>query len=104
MNIIKTKTLYEWVKLPKYKKAKNQIEAWINDFEVNDYGSPNEIKAKYGSADFVGNNTVIFNIKGNDYRLIVRVRYQFSRVYIIWFGTHSEYDELTDIENLKFEL
>jgi len=89
--------------LAKYKMAKTQIEAWINDFEKNNYTTPNEIKAKYSTADFVGNNTVIFNIKGNDYRLIVRIRYQFERIYIIWFGTHTEYDKLNDIENLKFE-
>lgn len=104
MNIIKTKTLYVWVKLSKYKTAESQIEAWINDFSANDYKTPNEIKAKYRSADFLGNNMVIFNIKGNDYRLIVRIRYQFNRVYIIWFGTHAEYDKLKDIENLKFEV
>ena len=103
MNIIKTKTLYDKVKLARYKIAESQIEAWINDFQTNNYTTPNAIKAKYSSADFVGNNTVIFNIKGNDYRLIVRIRYQFGRVYIIWFGTHTEYDKLTNIENLKFE-
>src|SRR6218665_136107 len=101
MNIIKTKCLYD--KLTKYKNAENQIKAWVNDFTNNDYSTPNEIKAKYNSADFVGNSTVIFNIKGNDYRLIVRIRYQFKRVYFIWFGTHSEYDKLTDIANLKFK-
>lgn len=102
MNIIKTKTLYDWVKLSKYRKAESQLEAWINDFSVNTYTTPNEIKVKYGSADVVGNNTVIFNIKGNNYRLIVRIKYQFSRVYIVWFGTHIEYDKLSNIENLKF--
>ena len=103
MNIIKTKTLFEWVKLSKYRTAESQIEAWINDFSESIYKTPNEVKAKYRSTDFVGNNTVIFNIKGNDFRLIVRIRYQFGRVYIIWFGTHTEYDKLKDIENLKFE-
>ncbi|MEO6884358.1 MAG: type II toxin-antitoxin system HigB family toxin [Bacteroidia bacterium] len=103
MNIIKTKTLYDKVKLSKYKMAENQVQAWMNDFEKSDYTTPNEVKKKYSSADFVGNNTVIFNIKGNDYRLIVRIRYKFSRIYIIWFGTHKEYDKLKDIENLKFE-
>src|SRR6218665_4075226 len=101
MNIIKTSNLYN--KLPKDKDAENQIKAWVKDFTKNDYSTPNEIKAKYNSADFVGDNTVVFNIKGNDYRLIVRIRYQCKRVYFIWFGTHSEYDKLTDIENLKFE-
>ena len=103
MHIIKTKTLYDWLRIPKYKNAKDAIEAWVNDFSNTDYANPNEIRTKYGSADFLGNNTLIFNIKGNHYRLIVRVRYQFKRVYIIWFGTHVEYDKLKDIENLEFK-
>lgn len=103
MNIIKTKTLYQWLHKPKYRGAKNAIEAWINDFSSCDYASPNEIRVKYASADFVGNNTVIFNVSGNHFRLIVRIRYQFKRVYIIWFGTHSEYDKLENIENIIFK-
>jgi len=45
---------------------------------------------------------VVFNIHGNKYRLVVKVRYEFSVAYIIWFGTHKQYDEL-DVETISFD-
>lgn len=72
----------------------------------------NELKAVYGNASIVANNRVIFNIKGNDYRLIVSANFKQLAAYIIWFGTHKEYDKIntqtiefdTDILNYKIKL
>ena len=53
-----------------------------------------DIKAKYRSASTVGSKLVVFNIKGNDYRLIVSVAYRFGAVYVKFIGTHAEYDKV----------
>mgnify|MGYP006199370373 CR=1 FL=1 len=56
--------------------------------------TPQDIKAHYASASFVANNRVVFNIKGNDYRLIVAISYRFQAVYIKFIGTHTEYNRI----------
>ena len=48
----------------------------------------------YGNASIVANHRVIFNIKGNDFRLIVSVNFRTQSAYVIWFGTHKEYNEV----------
>ena len=54
---------------------------------------PKDIKNRYRSADFLADNRVIFDIGGNNYRLVVKVRYQGSIVLVEWVGTHAEYDK-----------
>ncbi|KKB61309.1 toxin RelE [Robbsia andropogonis] len=56
--------------------------------------TPQYIKARYASAIFVGRNRVVFNIKGNDYQLIVAIAYRIGVVYITFIGTHGEYDKI----------
>ena len=79
---------------PNLKKAKQQLLAWKNEIKKEDWRNPNELKAKYGSASVLKNNRVVFNICGNNYRLIVDINYPIKIVYIIWFGTHKEYDNI----------
>ena len=57
------------------------------------------LKEKYGSASIVGDNRVIFNIKGNDYRLVVKINYPYRVVYVRFVGTHAEYDAV-DVEEV----
>ena len=64
--------------------------------------TPQDIKAAFASASFVGSNRVVFNIKGNDYRLVVSVAYRFQAVYVKFIGTHAEYD-LIDAETVEME-
>ena len=52
------------------------------------------MKAKYGSASIIGTDRVVFNIKGNDYRLVVRVDYAYRIVYVRFVGTHADYDRV----------
>ncbi|MDN3562767.1 type II toxin-antitoxin system HigB family toxin, partial [Vreelandella neptunia] len=70
--------------------AKGPLEAWIDDAPPPDSRDAHDIKARYRSASPVGNKRVVFNIKGNDYRLIVAVAYRFGAVYIKFIGTHAE--------------
>jgi mRNA interferase HigB len=56
--------------------------------------SPNEIKTEYPSASILSDNRVVFNIKGNNYRLIVKINYDYQMVWIRFIGTHAEYDKI----------
>jgi mRNA-degrading endonuclease HigB of HigAB toxin-antitoxin module len=60
---------------------------------VKNWKTPHDIKRRYRSADFLADNRVIFDIKGNSYRLVVKVRYQNGLVVVEWVGTHAEYDK-----------
>lgn len=70
------------------------LRAWFADVTKVTWNGPEDIKARYASASFVGNDRVIFNIKGNEYRIIVAVKYRFFAVYIRFIGTHAEYDKI----------
>jgi mRNA interferase HigB len=58
------------------------------------WNTPADIKAAYGNASFTANNRVVFNIKGNDYRLVVAVRYDKRLMYVRFIGTHRQYDKI----------
>ena len=85
-------------KLIKFKKkhtdCKSQIDAWIVDTETTKYRSFNEIKIKYPSASILKDNKIIFNIKGDRYRLATVVIIIADKIYIDWIGTHEEYNKM----------
>jgi mRNA interferase HigB len=93
MNVIKRKTLIEYGK--SHGDAKGQLDAWYDEAVKARWTGPQEIKARYASASFLHKNIVVFNIKGNRYRLVVKVEYQSQIVYVKWFGSHAEYDKQT---------
>jgi len=88
--------------IDKYPKAKTSLLTWYNEFLKQDFHTFNELKEVHGSASIVANNRVIFNIKGNDFRLIVSVNFRQLAAYIIWFGTHKEYDKI-DAATIEFD-
>ena len=92
MRVLKRKTLEDFWK--KHANAKGPLEAWFAEVNKAQWNDTTDIKAKYGSADFVAGNRVIFNIGGNNYRLIVKVAYKPRIVYIRFIGTHAEYDKI----------
>lgn len=71
--------------------SRGQLDAWQTDVERETWQTPHDIKRRYRSADFLADNRVIFDIKGNSYRLVVKVRYQNGLVVVEWVGTHTEY-------------
>lgn len=73
--------------------ARGQLEAWQSDVERETWKTPHDIKRRYSSADFLADNRVIFNIKGNSYRLVVKVKYQNNLLMVEWVGTHAEYSK-----------
>ncbi len=75
--------------------ARPQLDAWLAEAEDADWETPNDIKQRFSSASFLANSRVIFNIKGNTYRLDVKIAYQMKVVLIKRIGTHAEYDKWT---------
>lgn len=72
--------------------SKQPLLAWFKEVEKASWKSPAEVKKLYGSADFIGDGRIVFNIGGNKYRLVVWVKYSIELVLIKWVGTHEEYD------------
>jgi mRNA interferase HigB len=77
----------------KHANAKSALEAWFSEAEKATWKTSHDIKNRYRSADFLANNKVIFNIKGNHYRLVVQIRYQNGIAVVEWVGTHAQYDK-----------
>lgn len=100
MKIISVKILREfWLKFP---DSEQHLKAWTDEAKLASWTQPADIKTKYRSASILKNRRVVFNIKGNDYRLVVSVAYRFNAVYIKFIGTHAEYDGI-DVETIELE-
>lgn len=97
MRLISRKKLIEfWTE---YVDSKEQLKAWAFEVEHAEWRTPSDVKARYGTADFLKNNRVVFNIKGNRYRLVVKIEYNIQIVFIRFIGTHKAYDKI-DAENI----
>src|SRR5215831_5489315 len=97
MRIIAKRTLREfWERHP---DAEEPLLSWYREVEKEDWREPSQVKEKYRSASFVKGNRVVFNIKGNDYRLVVRINYPYRVIYVRYVGTHAEYDRV-DVEEI----
>ena len=93
MHVISQKKLRDYCN--KHKETKSQLEAWYHEAKNADWKNSQEIKEKYRSASIIGGNRVVFNIKGNKYRLVTKINYQMMIVYIRFIGTHKEYDKIS---------
>lgn len=92
MNIIKRKTIIDFWK--KHADSKGALEAWYEEVKNSKWDTPADIKQRYGSADFLPGNRVVFNICGNRYRLIVKIEYRSKTVFIRFIGTHAQYSKI----------
>lgn len=93
MNVIKWSTLKEYGE--RYgTDAAQQLRAWYQEAKVARWSRPQDIRDRFPTASFVGEETVIFNICGGRYRLIIKVWYPGFEVYVKFFGTHEEYDQV----------
>ena len=102
MRIIKERTLSDYCKTRKYKPAAESLKAWVFEVRYSTWNHANELKSKYRNASIISSKRVEFNIKGNDYRLIVDIEYKLKIVFIVWFGTHDEYDKI-DVKTVSYE-
>lgn len=78
----------------KHRDAEQQLKAWFAEAKKSDWRKPADISRLYKTASFLKNKRVVFNIKGNDYRLIVAINYNHKIVYIRFIGTHNEYNKI----------
>jgi mRNA interferase HigB len=101
MNIIAKGTILYYIN--KYPKAKTALLTWYHEFSKSDFRNFNELKSFYGNVSIVANSRVIFNIKGNDFRLLTSINFRRLAAYVIWFGTHKEYDKI-DVTTINFDM
>ncbi len=97
MRIISRRTLREfWTK---HKDCEQQLKSWYRETEKAEWKNPNELKLEYLSASILENERIVFNIKGNKYRLIVKMNFEYQIIWIKFIGTHAEYDKI-DANNI----
>ena len=96
MRIIARKALREfWEGNP---DAERPLRAWHKDVQTREWNTPADVKAVYPKASIIGDKRVVFNIKGNAYRLVVRIDYLHRIVYVRFVGTHVDYDRINAAE------
>jgi len=89
--IAKSRLIHFW---EMHADARGPLSAWYNEFIHAKWRTWAELKERYPSADGVGNGRYVFNIKGNKYRLVAAINFEFGTVYIKFIGTHAEYDKI----------
>ncbi len=92
MNVISKRTLVQFYE--EHASAKTALEVWHSDTRKAQWKTPDDIKKLYSSASFLKDNRVVFNIKGNEYRLIVHIDYPRKIVRVKFIGTHAQYDKI----------
>jgi mRNA interferase HigB len=102
MRIIKEKTLMEYSRQPGLKPAEKALKAWIVEVRYSKWNNSSELKSKYRHAIIISSKRVVFNIMGNKYRLLVDIEYRMKIVFIVWFGTHEDYNNI-DAEEIRYE-
>ena len=81
---------------------KAALEAWFHEVRQAEWEEPADVKTYYGNASIVGADRVVFNIKGNDYRLVTAIDYRRGIVFIKWLGNHTDYDKI-DVRTVQYD-
>jgi len=92
MRIIAVKTLKDYAL--DFHQAEQALFSWYAEVVNAQWNSPNDLKEQYRNASILTNKRVVFNIHGNSYRLIVDIEYRLKIVFVVWFGTHKQYDNI----------
>ena len=105
MRVIARKTLNKFVMSLKgskdQKAVKAALDSWFHEAEKADWEAPSDVLKSYANASIVGSDRVVFNIKGNNYRLVVAIDYRRQIVFIKWMGRHADYDKI-DVRTVKY--
>ena len=105
MRVIARKTLREFVEGLKgskdQKAVKSALDAWFHEALRAGWKTPADVLKAYANASIVGPDRVVFNIKGNDYRLVAAINYRHQIVFIKWIGTHADYDKI-DVKTVRY--
>jgi len=92
MHIVSRALLVSFYSQRAYSDARAALQAWYEVASKARWRSPADVKARFGNASIIGDNRVVFNIKGNDYRLIVAFAYRMGWGFVKFIGTHAQYD------------
>ena len=92
MRIISRKSLREFWE--KHADSEEQLKSWYRETEKARWKNINELKSEYPTASILKDNKIVFNIKGNNYRLIVKMNFEFQISWILFIETHAEYDKI----------
>ena len=92
MRIIAKKILRDFWDI--HSDCEQQLKSWYQETNLATWKNPNELKSDFPSASLLNDNRVCFNIKGNNYRLIVKINYHYQMMWIRFIGTHEEYDKI----------
>ncbi len=98
MRIFTEQTLKEYIE--NNPKSKTALQEWSTIVKRSEWRCFADIKKTFNSVDSIGNQRYVFNIKGNNYRLIVLIKFTIQFVYIRFIGTHKEYDKIKNISNI----
>lgn len=98
MNVISFKRIREYFE--KETNSKIALQDWYRRIKKADWDNYSDLINTFNSADNVGNNRYVFNVKGNHYRVVAIVRFKIKRVFIRWIGNHSEYNKIKNINKL----
>lgn len=96
MRIIAKKTINAYREC--YPDADGDLKSWVHLIENADFQHFSDLKRVFSSVDLIEKGRVVFNIKGNHYRLIADVCFQYKALYIKWFGRHKDYDKINPLE------
>lgn len=99
MRVIAVKTLKEYIK--EFHQAEQALLSWYDEVALAEWNNAAELKTQYKNASILNNKRVVFNIHGNTFRLIVDIEYRYKVVFVVWFGTHKQYDNI-DAKNIKY--
>lgn len=94
MRIIAFRTLREFWEKPEYADSETSLRSWYHDAKSANWNNSNELKQQYKNASVVGEGRIVFNIKGNLYRLVVAIDYEFQIIFVRFVGTHKQYDDI----------
>ncbi|RYE33607.1 MAG: type II toxin-antitoxin system HigB family toxin [Sphingobacteriaceae bacterium] len=92
MRIISIQTLKDYSN--NFHQAEQALLSWNDEAEQAQWNNPNELKVHYKNASILSSKRVVFNIHGNSYRLIVDIEYRLKIIFVVWFGTHKQYDNI----------
>jgi mRNA interferase HigB len=92
LRVIAKKILREFWE--KHNDCEQQLKSWYQETSKAEWQNSNEIKLEFPTVSIIGDNRIVFNIKGNAYRLIVKINFDYQMVWIRFIGTHSEYDKV----------
>jgi mRNA interferase HigB len=92
LRIISRKILREFWE--SHADSEQQLKSWYRETGDAEWKTPKEVKVEYPSASFLADNRIVFNIKGNKYRLIARMNYDYQMIWIRFIGTHAAYDKI----------